>query len=145
MPTACHLPMAPCGVNPHLTHQTFLYTHWPSAYPHTTYLTEEASPTLSHSSPWHMDWNPAHSGCWPKVWGCYSWWEVHADPKECKQWELTDHMTGTCLGDPPILGVWSPSPGYTPPPPPPPHVHPTTSPSRNPDILTATIIIGMTA
>ena len=37
-------------------------------------------------------------------------WEVHADPKECEQRELADHMRGTCLGDPPFLGGWSPSP-----------------------------------
>ena len=41
-------------------------------------------------------------------------WEVHADPKECNQRELVDHTRGAYLGDPPLLGGWSPSPGSTP-------------------------------
>ena len=38
-------------------------------------------------------------------------WELHADPEECEQRKLVNHMRGTCLEDPPLLGGWSPSPG----------------------------------
>ena len=70
----------------------------PRADPHPTYLTEETGPILSHSRPWHMDWNPAHSGCWPKVWGCRSCGKCTLTTEEWAQWELVDHMRSTCLG-----------------------------------------------
>ena len=70
----------------------------PRADPHPTYLTEETGPILSHSRPWHMDWYPAHSGCWPKVWGCRSCGKCTLTTEEWAQWELVDHMRSTCLG-----------------------------------------------
>ena len=97
-----------------LTHPNqLLYRLAQSRSAHPTYLTEETGPILSHSRSWHMDWNPAHSGFWPKVCGCCS----------CRKRKLTTEEVGTVgacqsheeymLWDFPLFRGWSPSSGST--------------------------------
>ena len=82
-----------------LTHPNqLLYRLAQSRSAHPTYLTEETGPILSHSRSWHMDWNPAHSGFWPKVCGCCSCRKRKLTTEEWAQWELVNHMRSTCFG-----------------------------------------------